>query len=392
MVVSGWAAWPVMAANHRDISVFVQAGHLFVDTGRLLGPLKVTDRVGYDGQFYYRMAVAPFSFAAQAGGVHFDAPAYRSQRFLFPLLAWLLSLGRPAMAPAALVAVNLMGIGVIGFASLPLTRALRISPWAAVAIVLWPGFFVALTHDTSEIVAQAFLVTALLCYATGRLPGYALLAMAATLTRETTALVFGGILVHDLLVAIRGGPKRAAVLGLACLLPIVAWHEALPVLWRESGHEGVLAHDFGWPLLGAARVLVERMSAISAARSLRLAVPAIINAVGTLAMLGFCAAVASRVPACLRRGGEHAALAIAWVSVAALMSLLTAGDGPWTTPGEYCRAFSECWVVGCLVLCAGQPGWIGRRGWSSLAIFSGGFWMLVMQFERWGFGLHFRLL
>ncbi len=342
MVVSGWAAWPVMAANHRDISVFVQAGHLFVDTGRLLGPLKVTDRVGYDGQFYYRMAVAPFSFAAQAGGVHFDAPAYRSQRFLFPLLAWLLSLGRPAMAPAALVAVNLMGIGVIGFASLPLTRALRISPWAAVAIVLWPGFFVALTHDTSEIVAQAFLVTALL--------------------------------------------------GLACLLPIVAWHAALPVLWRESGHEGVLAHDFGWPLLGAARVLVERMSAISAARSLRLAVPAIINAVGTLAMLGFCAAVASRVPACLRRGGEHAALAIAWVSVAALMSLLTAGDGPWTTPGEYCRAFSECWVVGCLVLCAGQPGWIGRRGWSSLTIFSGGFWMLVVQFERWGFGLHFRLL
>src|SRR6266436_1733061 len=45
---------------------------------------------GYDGQFSYWLAVDPSPAAA---GTHFDVPAYRYQRILYPLLARALALG-----------------------------------------------------------------------------------------------------------------------------------------------------------------------------------------------------------------------------------------------------------------------------------------------------------
>ncbi len=390
------AVWPIVSGNQHDVSVFVQAGDLFVDAARTEGPVRIGHPSnGYDGQFYYRMAVAPFSFAPVAGGVHFDVPVYRSQRFLYPLLAWLASLGRPALAPAALFGVNLLGIGAIAAAALRLARAIHLPAAAALAIVLWPGFTVALTHDTSEIVSEAFLVVALLCYARQRTVGYALLGAAATLTRETTALVFGGVLLADVVRALTGGfargtaRRRTLLCDLALLLPLVAWHEALPLLWHQTTPEGVLAHDFSWPFTGPWRVAQDRFAALHGWRSQprHLMAQRLINLLSTFGLFAFCVAVAFRSVAALRKGGMAASLAVGWLVVAGFLTLLRAGDGPMATPTEFCRAFSECWVVGCLVLFAGggHPMATGRAG-AVLVAFSAAMSLAVLGYTRTVFG------
>jgi len=43
------------------------------------------------------------------------------------------------------------------------------------------------------------------------------------------------------------------------------------------------------------------------------------------------------------------ALAAAWLPILALMSILSA-EGPWVEPIAFLRTFTECWIVGCLLL------------------------------------------
>jgi len=51
-------------------------------------------------------------------------------------------------------------------------------------------------------------------------------------------------------------------------------------------------------------------------------------------------------------------LAAGWLPIVALMSLLTA-DGPWIDQTAFFRAFTECYVVGCLVLAVRPvPRWL----------------------------------
>src|SRR5438105_5070374 len=53
---------------------------------------------GYDGQYYYRLALNPFTSRAVEYGIRFDRPAYRSQRMLLPFLTWLVTWGHPRAA------------------------------------------------------------------------------------------------------------------------------------------------------------------------------------------------------------------------------------------------------------------------------------------------------
>ena len=53
--------------------------------------------VGYDGQFYYYIAHDPFILGQSYN--HIDFPAYRYQRIIYPLTAWLLSFGQPKVDP-----------------------------------------------------------------------------------------------------------------------------------------------------------------------------------------------------------------------------------------------------------------------------------------------------
>jgi hypothetical protein len=80
---------PSLRRAHWDTSVFIDAGDRFVDSSKLDAPIIVRKHSdGYDGQFYYRLAVEPWPSASAAHGVTFDAAPWRAQRILCPVLAW----------------------------------------------------------------------------------------------------------------------------------------------------------------------------------------------------------------------------------------------------------------------------------------------------------------
>jgi hypothetical protein len=351
-------AAPLM--RNLDASAFILAGDRFVDAAAAPAPLSVKrDADGYDGQFYYRVALRPWSFAAEFDGVRFDDPAYRMQRIVYPALAWAASLGRPALVPIALFCVNLVGVGAVAALAALLCTAAGIPSSAAVAIVMWPGFIVTLTHDTTEIVATAFLLAALLARARRRPAAYGALAAAAMLARETTSPLFVGMLLCDAWAALARKDRAWAAAGALAVLPMLAWHETLRHIWQgASGGSGLM--NLGLPFAGALRALI-RVAAHGkplgptpakdlAMRGIVLSITAAIVAVGVLAV--------SRLRVALRRPGLWPPLAVGWCLTAALMSLLTA-DGPWIDVTAFTRAFTEFYVVGCLVVAGG--GWRTSR-------------------------------
>jgi hypothetical protein len=372
---------PILARHHFDPSTFIDAGSTFTDKTKLVSPIIVTpDYGGYDGQFYYRLALTPWDLHATAFGITLDKPAWRMQRIAYPVLAWAASLGRAGFVPWALVAVNLAGLVAIAVFAVRLTARLHLSPLTPWVIMLWPGFIVTLSHDTTEIAACAFLLAALDAYFADRLWLYAVLGGVATLARETSLLVLVGIFCLEIASAwrsdalLRAG-RRWVVCGLA-LLPFVAWRELMSLLWSQSPQAGG-SNDIGWPLAGALTML--RDTATGARRFAALPGVDLGIRLFTFAsaawLLVFCAAVATRTRMVLR--GSSAVLAAAWLPVVGLMLLLTA-QGPWIDETAYFRAFTECYVIGCLL--AGVPpatSWMRRMTVPGAALGMIGAWVLA---------------
>lgn len=128
---------------------------------------------GYDGQFYYFIAVDP-----PRARYYIDVPAYRYSRILYPMTARALALGDAGRVPYTLILVNLAAM-VLGTAALGLWLCRRqVSPWWALVYGLYPGLNVAMHRDLTEPLA------------------YALVAVAVCVldSRETRALLFGGLL------------------------------------------------------------------------------------------------------------------------------------------------------------------------------------------------------
>jgi hypothetical protein len=229
-------------------------------------------------------------------------------------------------------------------------------------VLLWPGFLVALTHDTAEIVSAALLLTAVACYLSDRILGYCLLAGCAALTRETTIPALLGVFdfeVYGFVTAPRPArsPARAVLCGLV-FVPFLAWWKTVGIIWQQSPQSLAGNQDLGFPFAGWFTRLFVNIAGVP----IGMAQPApdvptrgfeILVAGG---LLVFCAAVARQIPTALRTRSA-AGLALGWTFTFALMTLLTA-NGPWVEALSTFRAFSECWVIGCLLLAmrpAGKP-------------------------------------
>src|ERR1700722_18068091 len=100
---------------HGDVTRFIDAGRSFVNPARAPGNLKIVPGSGYDGEFYYRLALDPANLHRTAFGITFDN-ASRGQRITYSALTWLVAGGgQRALVPVALVVVNIMGLGVLGW-------------------------------------------------------------------------------------------------------------------------------------------------------------------------------------------------------------------------------------------------------------------------------------
>lgn len=167
----------------------ISLGEKFADLNKIPKNIVVWKNYGYDGQFYYRLSLNPFTFNRDEFGITLDTPSYRHQRIIYPLVSWLLSLGQKDFVPTVLLLVNFIALLLIGLIGGYFARSFKLHSLWGLVFVIHPGFPYTLSRDLTEILQACFLLTALLLTKTNRFLAASLLLTLAVLTRETALIV-----------------------------------------------------------------------------------------------------------------------------------------------------------------------------------------------------------
>jgi hypothetical protein len=346
------------AALDWDVSSFVQAGSRFVDTASAPPGLTVSKGTGFDGQFFYRLALDPVSRERVAHGIELDIPALRQQRILYPALVWLVSGGgRAGAIPWALLAVNLAGVVALGALTGAFARATgRHALWGLV-LSLYPGFAVTLGLDLAEILATVLVLGGLLLIRRGRslLAGVSL--AGAVLTRETALIVVLGVAVVWLVDLTR---RRAQRVSLAVFAPPIAAYAAMQAWlwarWEEPALASGGAVNIGIPfrkLASEASAWSDQGAAFAAYHWLLLGATAF-----------FLAAVLLSLRSSTAMPHEKAGFVIAAILVPFLAGTI------WLHYWASLRALTELYALGAIVLVSRPNTRIDR-----LAVVTGALWL-----------------
>ena len=200
---------------------------------------------GYDGQFYWAIAVDPLA----TGSVHHDVdkPSYRYGHPLYGWLGWLFSAGQGPAAAAALLAVGLGALAATAAASAWLGIRRGGPGWEGLFVVGNAGLIYSAAHDLAEPLCAALLLGGLAAYLAGRRPLALVCFALLPLAKEELALLPVAIAVWEVW---RNRARIRDVLPLAgVLLPSVAWWVYARVqlgAWFTSGDTALGAPFSGW--------------------------------------------------------------------------------------------------------------------------------------------------
>ena len=194
------ARWQTWADG--TIGRFILVGRHFATPAQLPSGVPVAPTYGYDGQFFYRLALNPLNLSKTAYGIRMDR-SYRYMRIGYPTLTWLFSFGQHFLVPAVLVAVNIAAIGAIGYLGGVFARG---GGRHALAGLLLPGYYgliTSLSRDTAEPLAAACLLAGLLAVRARRPVLAALLLAYGALTRETVMVAVAAIAITRVIGVLR---------------------------------------------------------------------------------------------------------------------------------------------------------------------------------------------
>ncbi len=168
----GWlgfalARWQIWAKGH--LNLFIMAGHVYTHRAQLPRGLLLVPAAGYDGQFYYRLALDPFNWHATAFGITMDQ-SYRYSRIGYPLLAWIFSLGQHRLVPVVLVALNLLAVAAMAMLGGMFARESGRHALWGLAFAAYFGLVISVGRDTAEPLAEACMLGGLLAYRRGMPP------------------------------------------------------------------------------------------------------------------------------------------------------------------------------------------------------------------------------
>lgn len=231
-----------VAAFRGDLSALVCVGRERVGTVPYETIRTGFDRFGYDGQFYYALARAPW----QRHGADLDAPAARHLRVLYPAVCWLVSGGDARLLLWAMPLVNLAAIGVLAGLGAWLAARQGLSPWWGLGLPLAANVGMPALRDLTDPLST-LAVFALLVAWLRRAPWWLLgsCALAALLCREQNLVVVGVVAA-----AAAWGGRRAEAACVALAVAVWAgWVLALRAAysaWPFLPGQG----NFGPPLAG----------------------------------------------------------------------------------------------------------------------------------------------
>jgi len=149
----------------------------------------VHPKPGYDGQFYFRLALDPFTDKREAFGVPLDAPLLRQQRILLPFFTWLIARGNLEITPLVMMAINLGAVAGCAFVSGLILSGFGISAWYGLLFALYPGFAVSAGRFLTEPLALFMILSSLLMLVHRKNLMAAIILSLAVLSRETATLV-----------------------------------------------------------------------------------------------------------------------------------------------------------------------------------------------------------
>lgn len=266
-VLVAYSAWiGFYLSRHHSALAFVHIGRQFALAGdpppaiRAAAADRDATDVGYDGQFAYYIAV-------DLGGAwrHMDAPAYRYARLGYPLAARLAALGIAALVPWTMLALNLAAVAAGAWALAAWLRERGASPWWALVYGFYPGLFIAVQNDLTEVTAYSLAAVGALLLAragppTGaavagerpagfrRFVGAGAVFGVAGLSRETALLFPAVYAAARALTAWRapaGSRRRPAMeaLALAALgvLPALLWRQVAYAIFGSGGGQAEVA-------------------------------------------------------------------------------------------------------------------------------------------------------
>jgi len=206
---------------------------------------------GYDGQFFYFIALDPNPSRVAP---KLDVPAYRYQRILFPLLARGIALGTEAGIPWAMLGVGLASIWAGTYSVSELLDLRNLNRWCALSFGLWVGLVAPVGTGLSEPLAYGLVAGAMLALTRGQKPLAAGLFGLAAFAKETTLPFLAAAFVAELL-----SDRKPKALGAYLAVGVIyaAWQVWLARVFGSMGiaSGGDMATGFEWiPYLGLIRI------------------------------------------------------------------------------------------------------------------------------------------
>jgi len=341
-----------------DASRFICAGTKFCSVEQMPTPITLVPGTGYDGQSYYRLAMAPFTNQRTAFGIRIDNPSYRQQRILYPALAGAFSLGHPAWLPWTMILVNYLAICALAFVAGFFACTLSRNALWGLAIVFYPGLLLSLYRDLTEVLAISLMVTSLFFWHRRlNLLGSFTLALSV-LARETTVLLASAMLATW---AWRMFFKKARWSEGACLvIPLAtfaAWQLWIAATWGYAGIASGRDNDLG-PLMKA-------VSAFVAGLLTGFPTADKVFGLGEFTLLGGTTLLAAMA---IPRSPIDDGVKLAWVAYLVLACKLS--GAVWIEDWAFMRGTAELMVLGFLILLSSP----GSRLFGAL---------LVLEFVIW---------
>lgn len=359
-VVARLATW----ANH-NVANFILVGRHFANPALLPAGIPIQPTYGYDGQFFYRLALNPANLAQTAYGIRVDH-SYRFMRIGYPVITWLLSAGQHALVPYVLVVVNVLSIGALGyFGGMFAVWGGRNALWGLLPACYF-GLITSVARDTAEPLAAACLLAGLAALRARR-PLLAGLALAyGALTRETVMVAVGAIAIVRIigLIRARRPPGRD---DLAWVLPGVVFAAWQLVIYGVTGSIALATdsgRNAGLPFAAPLRVLAHNVRHMTADLSGQYDLWVLeLTALVFVAIAAIVTMRASRAPA-------HEKLMLPLY----ILEICMVNPNTWSSVNSAMRSFIELYLVAVILLLSVPAGRLGARfAWVFPAL---GAWMV----------------
>ena len=331
-----------LAFHSFDPSVFITAGDKLCDPGLVPDKVSILENsYGYDGQFYYRLALDPFTSKAFDFGVRLDTPQYRHQRILYPFVVWLFSFGNAESVPFLMIAVNFAALCLMGWFGGAYAKTMdRHALWGLV-FSLSPGLILSLARDLTEILEICLLLGGLLFIRKGKNLLATFFLTLAVLTKETALVMTVGIFFSYIISKWKDGCTNQIkwfLFGVP-VLSYCIWQTLLFLNWQQfpalSGNNQV-----GFPFVGMINFVISNLSLKTIIQGFFL---------GELLFIMFFA-----LCVILSFGSSSAWLheKYAWIAYGALMVILT--DAIWVEDWGFFRALSDFYILGWVIILSSE--------------------------------------